>query len=46
MKDPAHEEYEERLEWLGGEFDPEKFNPDSTKFDNPELRLKMVLSRN
>jgi hypothetical protein len=23
LRDPEHEEYEERLEWLGGEFDPE-----------------------
>ncbi|MBI3971441.1 MAG: plasmid pRiA4b ORF-3 family protein [Chloroflexi bacterium] len=26
LQDPQHEEYEERLEWLGGEFDPEAFD--------------------
>jgi hypothetical protein len=26
MADPAHPEYEERLEWAGGEFDPEEFD--------------------
>ena len=41
MKDPEHEEYEERMEWLGGEFNPEKFNPDSIQFDDPKVRLKM-----
>lgn len=28
LDDPAHEEHEEMLEWLGGEFDPEAFDLD------------------
>ena len=28
IKDPEHEEYEERMEWLGGELDPEAFDVD------------------
>jgi hypothetical protein len=28
MANPKHEEYEERLEWLGGEFDPDAFDPE------------------
>ena len=28
MKDPEHPEHEHMLEWLGGEFDPEKFDLD------------------
>ena len=28
IKDPKHEEYEERVEWLGGELDPEAFDVD------------------
>ncbi|MDX1251210.1 MAG: plasmid pRiA4b ORF-3 family protein [Gammaproteobacteria bacterium] len=28
LSDPQHEEYEERREWLGGEFDPEAFDID------------------
>ena len=26
LSDPDHPEYEERLEWVGGEFDPERFD--------------------
>jgi hypothetical protein len=26
IKDPNHSEHEEMLEWLGGDFDPEKFD--------------------
>ena len=26
MSDPKHEEHEETLEWIGGEFDPEEFD--------------------
>ena len=28
IQDPDHEEYEEMMDWLGGEFDPEVFNID------------------
>jgi hypothetical protein len=35
INDPNHEEYEERMEWLGYLFKPEEFNPDSVKFNNP-----------
>jgi hypothetical protein len=28
MTDPSHPEYEERMEWLGGSFDPDVFNID------------------
>lgn len=41
MRDPNHEEYEERMEWLGGDFDPEDFNPGSVIFDDPKKRLEM-----
>lgn len=37
LKDPKHEEYEERLEWLGGAYDPEKFDLEHV---NGLLRLK------
>ncbi len=39
IKNPKHEEYEEMLEWLGGEFNPEKFDPDSVLFDDPKERF-------
>jgi hypothetical protein len=28
LADPKHDEYEDRLEWMGGEFDPEHFDID------------------
>jgi len=35
IQDPEHEEHEDALEWVGGEFDPEKFDLDEV---NEELR--------
>ena len=26
IQDPKHEEHEEMMEWVGGEFDPDEFN--------------------
>jgi len=43
ISDPDSEEYEETIEWLGDEFDPEHFDPEDVYFDNPEERKKMVL---
>lgn len=49
IKNPDHEEYEETLEWLGGKFDPEHFDPKEVVFDDPneylddEIRLKEEL---
>jgi hypothetical protein len=42
IKDPAHEDYAERMEWLGEEFDSEAFDPASIKFDNPQKRWKFA----
>ena len=28
------------IEWLGGEFDPERFDPKEVKFDAPAKRLR------
>ncbi|XP_050528294.1 uncharacterized protein y4hQ-like [Daktulosphaira vitifoliae] len=33
---PNHEDYEERMEWLGEEFDPDEFDPKSVEFDHPD----------
>jgi len=43
IKDPEHEEYEEYINWLGGDFDPEHFNKDDIKFDDPGMRLKRAM---
>ncbi len=38
--DPDHEEHESMLEWVGGAFDPEAFNPAAVKFDDPKGRWR------
>ena len=43
VRDPEHEEHERMLEWIGGEYDPEDFDPKEVKFDNPKTRLKNIL---
>lgn len=40
IRDPKHPEYEERMEWLGEDFDPEEFVAEDVDFDDPEKRLK------
>ncbi|MFQ5823591.1 MAG: plasmid pRiA4b ORF-3 family protein [bacterium] len=39
---PDHEEYEEMLTWLGGEYDPEHFDVKKVHFDDPEKRRKIA----
>lgn len=43
ISDPDDEEYEDTMEWLGGEFDPEEFDPEEVHFDDPDGRRKMAL---
>lgn len=40
IKNPKHERFEEMQEWINGEFDPEYFDPEEVKFDDPKKRLK------
>ena len=40
--DPANELHEDLLDWVGGEFDPEDFNPSEVKFDDPAKRFKIA----
>jgi hypothetical protein len=40
ISDPDHEEHDEHLAWCGGSFDPEKFEPQKVRFDDPRQRLK------
>jgi Plasmid pRiA4b ORF-3-like protein len=42
IQDPAHEEYGSTLEWLGGRFDPDRFDPKRVKFDDPARRYKLA----
>ena len=42
IQDPTHEEHESMLEWLGGRFDPDSFDPKRVKFDDPARRYKLA----
>ena len=37
ISDPNHEDHDERVEWVGGEFDPEKFSVDKVNKELGEL---------
>ena len=40
LKNPEHEEYEDLLNWVGGKFDPEYFDPQKVRFMDPVKRRK------
>lgn len=40
IKDPNHEEHEQMLRWVGGQFDPEHFDVKDVHFDDPYKRYK------
>jgi len=40
MSDPSHEEYKSTIEWLGGTYEAEAFNPKNVRFDDPQKRWK------
>lgn len=40
IQDPEHEQHEEMLEWIGGEFDPEYFDFEDVDFMDPEEHRK------
>lgn len=42
ISDPDDEEYEEMMEWLGGEFDPEYFEAKEVGFDDPDKRRNLA----
>jgi hypothetical protein len=42
IQTPTHEAYERTLQWLGGRFDPEKFDPKRVKFDDPARRYELA----
>lgn len=41
VANPNHPEYEERMEWLGDDFDPEAFDPKLIVFTDPKMRLEI-----
>ncbi len=40
ITDPNHPEHDSMLEWCGGSFDPEAFDPATVRFDNPRKRWR------
>lgn len=40
--DPEHEEHAEYLEWVGGHFDPDAFDPATVEFDDPKERWRIA----
>lgn len=42
IKDPKHQEHEEMLEWIGGEFNPEHFDIEEVVFDDPDKRRRIA----
>jgi len=40
LKNPEHEEYEDLMNWVGGKFDPEFFDPQKVRFMDPVKRRK------
>jgi hypothetical protein len=42
IQDPTHEEHESMLQWLGGRFDPDRFDAKRVKFDDPARRFKLA----
>jgi len=42
IRDPDHEEHQSYLEWVGGDYDPEDFDPTQVEFDDPTERWHMA----
>ena len=42
IQDPTNEEHESMLEWIGGGFDPDRFDPKRVLFDDPARRYKLA----
>lgn len=42
IRDPSDEEYESTMQWLGGNYDPEAFDPKKVRFDDPRKRWQIA----
>jgi hypothetical protein len=45
VADPRHEEHEDMMRWIGGEFDPEAFDPAKVSFDDPKERWAIAFAQ-
>ena len=46
IQDPSDEEYESTVDWLGGHYDPDTFDPNAVRFDSPKKRWKIAFASN
>jgi hypothetical protein len=44
LKDPTHEEHKDTVTWVGGSYDPERFEPNKVHFDNPKKRWETAFA--
>ena len=44
IADPSDEEHASMMEWLGGGYDPEAFEPQQVRFDNPKNRWDIAFA--
>ena len=44
ISDTNHSDYNDMINWLGGEYDPEHFDPSAVSFDSPKKRWRMAFS--
>jgi len=44
ISDPSDPEHDSMLEWVGGSFDPEDFDPAAVRFDDPARRWKIAFA--
>lgn len=42
LNDPSHPEFESYVDWLGGSFDPDRFDPKAVRFDSPKMRFELA----
>jgi hypothetical protein len=45
IADRRHPEHKATLQWAGGGYDPDAFNPNAIVFDNPRKRWKKAFQR-
>ncbi len=45
MSDPTDPEHASMMQWAGGPFDPEAFDPNAIVFDDPRKRWKNAFER-
>ncbi len=44
LRDPSHEEHQSMVDWIGTEYDPNAFNPEDVRFDDPQERWNFAFS--